>query len=456
MRSLFHRFFGDKRGNVAITLCIAMLPVVSIAGMSVDYTMAGRRQSQINAIADAAALSTTTPAAMALLPATAQANAVAMFNAQVASLNGVIYSAANLTVTVCPNAANPSCPVNTSLLVTRTTTVQYTAQSKNAFGALLRMATMNIGGNSKASISAAPNIDFYLLLDTSPSMGIPSTTAGINTMVANTSAQGGCAFACHESAPTPMNVKGNPGNPPEDNYALARQLGVTLRIDLIQQATANLITTAATTEALNGATYRIATYTFDQAFKTVTALTPNLATAATQAASGIQMLVVANDADLTVNPTVYNNSEDTQFDTAMANSKNIPNPGNGTNQPADTPQEVLFLVTDGVIDEAYPGYGPTLMTYSGRTLTTVGYQTDYCTPLKARGVRIAVLYTTYNPLPSNTFYNRYIEPFQPTIATALQSCASPGLFFQVNTDGDINAAMQTLFANAVATAHLTQ
>ena len=445
MRSLFKGFWGDKRGNVAITLCIAMLPVVSVAGMSVDYTLAGRRQSQMNAIADAAALSTTTPAAMLLPPATAQTNAVNMFNSQAANLTGVTYSAANLTVTVAQTTSYAS--------VTRNTTVTYTAQSQNAFGSLLNMRTMNIGGTSKASQTSAPNIDFYLLLDTSPSMGIPATTSGINTMVSNTSAQGGCAFACHETNPAGDNA-GNPGG--EDNYALARQLGLTLRIDLIQQATANLISTAATTEVTNKAAYRVATYTFDQSFQTITGLTSNLVQAQSDAATKIHMLEVGNNGNLTVNPTVSNNDEDTQFDPAMANSQYIPNPGNGTNQPGDSPQEILFLVTDGVIDEAYPGYGSTLMTNSGRTITTVGYQTDYCTPLKARGVRIAVLYTTYNPLPTNSFYNQYVDPFQPTIATALQSCASPGLFFQVNTDGDINAAMQTLFANAVATAHLTQ
>jgi hypothetical protein len=37
----------------------------------------------------------------------------------------------------------------------------------------------------------------------------------------------------------------------------------------------------------------------------------------------------------------------------------------------------------------------------------------------------------------------------------MQSCASPGLFFQVNVDGDISAAMSALFQSAVKTAYLT-
>ena len=39
-------------------------------------------------------------------------------------------------------------------------------------------------------------IDFYLLLDNSPSMGVGATPADVTTMVNNTSDS--CAFACHD------------------------------------------------------------------------------------------------------------------------------------------------------------------------------------------------------------------------------------------------------------------
>jgi hypothetical protein len=38
----------------------------------------------------------------------------------------------------------------------------------------------------------------------------------------------------------------------------------------------------------------------------------------------------------------------------------------------------------------------------------------------------------------------------------MQSCASPGLFFQVTTDDDIAAAMVALFQKSIASAHLSQ
>ena len=76
--------------------------------------------------------------------------------------------------------------------------------------------------------------------------------------------------------------------------------------------------------------------------------------------------------------------------------------------------------------------------------------------MKNRGIRIALLYTEYLPLPTNSWYNTWISPWQPTIATNLQSCASSGLYFKITTDGDISTAMQALFEQAVATARLTQ
>ena len=42
----------------------------------------------------------------------------------------------------------------------------------------------------------------------------------------------------------------------------------------------------------------------------------------------------------------------TNYDNAMSSvNTQMPNPGNGTNQTGDKPQEVLFIVTDGVEDE---------------------------------------------------------------------------------------------------------
>ena len=92
------------------------------------------------------------------------------------------------------------------------------------------------------------------------------------------------------------------------------------------------------------------------------------------------------------------------------------------------------------------------------------FNTTWCTTVKNRGIRIAVLYTVYLPMTSNSWYNNWVAPWQKWIDTPpqdkvsdnMQNCATPGLFKSVTTDGDIAAALNQLFQNAVQMAHLTQ
>ena len=67
-----------------------------------------------------------------------------------------------------------------------------------------------------------------------------------------------------------------------------------------------------------------------------------------------------------------------------------------------------------------------------------------------------MLYTTYLPLPTNGWYNTWIAPFADQIATNMQSCASPGLYFEVGPNQGISEAMTALFQKAVAMARLTK
>jgi len=149
----------------------------------------------------------------------------------------------------------------------------------------------------------------------------------------------------------------------------------------------------------------------------------------------------------------------------------MPAPGTGTNQAGDTPQEVVFLVTDGVEDKLIPKTGGSCdpnATYALPTAnsTTLRCQqpldTTVCTTIKNRGILIAVLYTEYLQL-SDSWYTSRISQFNNpssstgTIATRLQSCASPGLSASVQTGGDISAALTNLFIKvASSTASLVQ
>ena len=122
-------------------------------------------------------------------------------------------------------------------------------------------------------------------------MLIGATQSDINTLMSHTTSQdkpSGCGFACHETNPSADNL-GNPNG--EDNYALARALGITLRIDNLVQATKDLMTTAQQVANTDNAQYQMAIYTFVVAFNTIQTLTSSLSLAQT-AAGNIQALTV--------------------------------------------------------------------------------------------------------------------------------------------------------------------
>lgn len=430
----FRRHFAHHRaGNVAIlTAFIVVLGLFAI-GITIDYTLARQRQDEINGFADAAVLMAVSPYQMTQSSTVAAAAARTAFLSQLATVPGVSYSGSNIAVAV-----------NDTVMATginRSATLTYTAASQNIFNAVIGLSTLPIGGTAGSTNGLSPKINFYLLLDTSPSMEIAATTAGINTMVSRTQGQGGCAFGCHELNPASDNL-GNPSG--VDNYSLARSLGITLRIDLVNQAAQDFMSYAPSTATANNTSYQVSIYTIDYSLKKLLGLTSDFSQAK-NAAANLSSLIVYNNNCLT--KSYCNNDEDSYLDGGLSGvNAAMPTPGNGTSNKGDSPQEVLFIVSDGVND----------YNSGGRNMNPINSLSGQCEAIKARGIRIAFLYTTYYPLPTNSFYNQNIAPFQPDIATEAENCASPGLFFEVSTNGNISSAMQALFQEAVATAYLKQ
>jgi Flp pilus assembly protein TadG len=425
------RFFQDQSANVVIIFALSLFPIVFLVGMGLDFTVSTQKKSHLDAAADAAALAAVTPQMANDTIAATQAFAQKVFSGQASTLTGLNYSAP--TVTIIQNG------------VVRTATVSYTATSVNAFSGILGKPLWPIAGSSTATSTYAPNIDFYLLLDNSPSMAIAATSAGISTMVSHTQAQGGCAFACHESNPSADKL-GNPGG--IDNYQLAKNLNVTTRIQNLATATQSLMDTASSSEGQTNAQYRMAIYTFNTAMNTIQSLTSSLSTAKT-AAKGIDVQLVYQNNWLT--KTNQNNDADTNFTAPMQQIDGIM-PAPGTGLTGSSPQEVLFLVTDGVEDKSAASCSQPRI----GTRCQQPFDTTWCTTIKNRGIFIAVLYTEYLPLPTNAWYNQWVAPFQNQISPNIQSCATPGLFFQITTDGDITAAMAALFQKAITQARLVK
>ncbi|WP_409189133.1 TadE/TadG family type IV pilus assembly protein [Bradyrhizobium sp. RDM4] len=509
LRAWLYRFARDRKANVAVIFGLVMVPTVFLLGMALDYTHTQHMKVNLDSAADAAAVATVTSAMMQQSPQAAQTAAKNVFNITANTLvsNNNLPGQPTLTVAVncskpdsttgyCTYAACPGTdtvyadPVNSNNQVVRNVQVCYNATATNAFPNLLKQASWPFTGQSSARNQGAPNINFYLLLDDSPSMAIGATSDDINKLIANTQKQvdsngtKGCGFACHESNPAADNL-GNPGG--IDNYQLAINLGVTLRIDRVALAVKSLISTAQSVSTTNRNTYGLAIYSFDYQLNSSspifapsgkpgvvrTPVTPNSTTSYTVAtiqsyANNIAVLPVYKNNWLT--STNNNSDADTSIAGALSGlNKIMPTPGNGTNVANDTPQEVVFLVTDGVEDvniTTDPYTNSCKKTLTGKRCQAP-LDPTICTTIKDRKIRIAVLYTEYDDSAlhkTNSWYDSWIYPFNSTstgstsqIETNLQACASsPDLYTKVSTNGDITSALQALFLKVASDPRLTQ
>jgi Flp pilus assembly protein TadG len=418
IKDLLCRFASDGRGNYAVIFALALTPILIAIGAAIDYSAAIAAKSKLGHAADAAALAGV--AYQATMPSASVARTLAtdMFNGVLNDFNAV--TSKSVTTTVTDTAAG------------RTVVVAYEAVMPTTFMGIARINTMTLKGSSTAAAGLPTYIDFYMLLDNSPSMGIGATTADIAKMVNNTSDK--CAFACHDKSTT------------NNYYNKAKSLGVTMRIDVVRTATQSLMDTAAQTAAVANQ-FRVAIYSFGASATNIgltnlAPLTANLATAKSQASALDLMTVPAPD---------YNNDQHTPYDTILpAMNAAIPAPGTGAAN--STPQKVLFFVSDGVADQYLPS-GCTRPTTNGRCQEPI--TVSLCKAIKDRGIKIAVLYTTYQPLPTNSWYNTWIGPFAGNIGTLMQSCASPGLYFEVSPTQGIESAMTALFQRAVGSARIT-
>lgn len=428
---MFGRFIENRAGNFSLTTALLMAPIIGAIGVAIDMGNAQILKSHVQMAADAAAIGAIAEKSSGTTMSynhgdgdlsESEDDALAIFNGEIANIPGVTVQ--SVTIDVKKRGTVLS------------STVTYSGSIPTAFSQILGQRSIPISGTATAEFATQTFRDFYLLLDNTPSMGVGATTADIDKLVANTPDK--CAFACH--------IVANGVENKNDYYNLAKKLGVTTRIDVLAQATASLMDKAKESRTVSNQ-YRMAIYTFgekaeDIKLLEVSSLTVDLDEAKRKAA-GVQLMTIPRQG--------YDNDQQTSFDTALTQIKGkIGKAGNGAS--AQNPEKVVFFVADGVGDS----YKPTTCTKKvagGRCMEPIDVK--YCNALKTEGYKVAVLYTTYLPLPTNSWYNAWIKPFQNEISTRMRSCASDGLFFEVSPTQGIPEAMNTLFVRIISTPRLT-
>jgi len=446
-------FARDSRGTVALLFSLSILPVLLAVSLAIDFSRAADTKAKLDAAIDAAAIYAATLAAKNPNSdfGPEEQEAQRYFQASITEVPDVIV--APITLTISRDKTNQSM---------FNATATYNAEVQTIFGNLFK-PTVNVSGTASASIDIPVYIDFYLMLDNSPSMGLAATAdeiARLRTLTKNGPGgeQPDCQFACHIVVTNPKKTSqtafrdgvnntwekdsGSPTGLKRDYYTIAKAANppITLRIDMLAQAVKSLTETAKATEKSSGLAnqFRMALYTFNDGVQYIASpgstqnevLSPDLSGVGSTAASKVTIYSY-KDGDV---------QDKTNYAVAFQalDALNL-SPGDGSS--SAKPQKYVFFVTDGVSDATtkriQAPIDPTL-----------------CNNLKNKGVKIAVLYTPYLRLTNNSYYMNNIDPFINQVPVKLQACASPGLFYTADSTG-IAAAMNQMFSDSLRKARLT-
>jgi len=163
----------------------------------------------------------------------------------------------------------------------------------------------------------------------------------------------------------------------------------------------------------------------------------------------------------------------THFENALNSmNSNITSSAIGSGTGPNDPLPYVFIITDGSQDYQTQS-GGNWSSQNWNSTPAVPYQnssttlppnsvtsTDYCTTIKNRGITIAILYIPYGQIvnPNSSFASNedgYANANIANIPASLQTCASPNFFYTATTPADITSALNTMFEQAVKTAHVT-
>lgn len=442
MKSLLQAFWRDRFGNFAILSGLLMIPVVASVGIALDYVRASNAKAALYGAADAAAAGAVSQASPTFknggiftsdwTKSKAEQDAVSLFKASLA--NSVSFELEDIDADISQAGR------------TITSKVNFTAKVPTTFMSILGKSEVAIKGVATAVVKTAPFVDFFLVLDNSPSMGLGATKKDIAALEAATPDK--CAFACHTTEETKNNY-----------YQIAKQLGIKMRIDLVREAAQNLFDKAQEV-SLHDNQYRMTTFTFGAKAEAI---------GLTQIGSLLTSLVKGKqDAAaidlMTIPRQGYDDDRQTELDNVFKKlEKAVDKPGDGTG-PTER-EKIVFFVSDGVADQKKESCTKKSIKVKGATSSLANADQMYrcqepidpkiCEPLKKRGIKIAVLYTTYQPVPNNAWYKTWISPFQPEVAKKMEACASPGYFFEVSPSEGIVEAMETLFLKVIGNPRIT-
>jgi Flp pilus assembly protein TadG len=396
----------NRRGNSTMLLALSALPILAGVSVSVDYAMAQAAHGRLDQAAASAAKQATSAAADALLS-----------GANDPLQAGVFAARARFTAQIAGQGSLEMNPLQVALDQSNgvfNATVSYSGSVATSFARVVGISSLPVSGQASASFSYSPPVDVQVLMDVSSSMtwaATPAERAKLERLIAGfkptatlpVHAKKGeaCGFACHWS------------NTEVDYYQLALSNHIPLRVTLLQDAVIGLLRTMSTLDAVGR--FGIGLYSFDNAFHVVHPLSHDLR-------SVLQSV-----------PKIANSSLQNAAQALATADAALPRGGD------EAPHRFVFIVTDGVEDEANAGAAGIHALAPGA-----------CDGLKSLGFAVLVLHTPYPALPNSVLYTQAVAPVANRIAPALQACASaPSYVFEAKDGPEMVHQMQNMLRVAL-------
>ena len=510
LTDLIARFRRDQRGKIVVIFALTCVPVLSAIGCAVDYSMATIMRAKLQSAADAASVASISQKSAGFIAAAAMSGNGSV-TAGVTEANK-IFDGNTGEITGYANLSRTSTVTKTGIKLA--SNVQFSADVPAVFMKVLGYQNLTVTGSSASAASLPQYLDFYLMLDVSGSMGLPSTN-NEQTRLANINPDnfgqypGGCTLACHFAVQNVCSDTGsNNQKYPTNNYCMGYAISrvspsgyqtllnnnsghlpssmlaglpaslssgnaqslpavtscptdgtsacIQLRADAVGYAVTQLLITANASAKVTNQ-FRIGLYPFIQDLYEYFRLTSSINGSSTNP-STINYAAANLASQLDTNTNANLGSGGTHIDTALTTlSGLIVNVGDGSTSNNTLPY--IFLVTDGAQDPQTKLLNQS-GGWAGSNHATVIDPTQQCATIKSRGIVISVLYIPYQPIqnPNASFAGNedgYANANIANIPASLQGCASPNFFFTANTPADITAALNAMFNQALITAHIT-
>jgi Flp pilus assembly protein TadG len=455
------------RGNVALILAIVLPVILCAVGGAIDFTFVLMDRTQLQDALDMASVGSIATSSAAYTTATTMTTDGPIASGATDATN--IFNANLKNVPSLENVSLTSSVVKSGSNLTSTLTAK--GYYATTFAKLIGISAIPLTVTSVSVNSMPLYKDFYLLLDVSGSMGLPSTTAGEARLAAidpddKSEYPTGCTFACHFSGYQGYALSRNNGNSKNTPVTSCSTPGtgtaadacIQLRLDAVGYAVNQLLQLASTTQKLPNQ-YRVGLYPFIVNMSPYFQITSSLSGSVTDSSTinyAAANLATLLDTGGTAGLNKQLGSGGTHFENALpAMNAAITTVGTGITQ--SSPQPWVFFVTDGSQDNQTQVNG----SWSGSNHATT-LDPTLCTTLKNRGIKIAVLYIPYVQIqnPNPAFANDeddYANNNIPNIPAPLQSCASdPTLFKTANTPADITSQLTQIFYLATAYDRVSQ